>query len=551
MSRAAQGSVSPGSNSQEYRHATWQQLQSEVFDLLIIGGGINGAAVARDAVLRGMSVALVERSDFASGTSSRSSKLIHGGLRYLEQGDIGLVLEACRERDLLRTRIAPHLVRAQRFLFPIYADDSLSVWKMRAGLLAYDMLAAFRNVETHRGLDAAEVMAEEPGLLSEGLEGGAVYWDCWTDDARLTVETVLAARSGGAAVLNYAEVVALDKDSTGRLASAVVRDLELGCEARVRARCFVNTSGPWLDALRKLDDGGTPPRLRATKGAHVIFDRARLPVNNAVVIRGAGDDRVMFAIPWQTRVLVGTTDTWYEGDPAEVSVEKEDVDYILASVNRAFPTADLLAGDVVSSYAGLRPLVQPEDELDESDVSRDDQVFESPSGLVSLGGGKLTTHRHVAERIVNRVARWVGRPVGRCRTAQVPLPGAAGVKPGAAMHRAPGSGEEHVRWRYGARAAEVSALVRGDEELAAGLVDDTPDLKAELVHAVDQEMAMSLEDALTRRTHVTLESAQVSEKLARSAAGLLAEYLGWDDERVELEVKKYLASVQFCGATTP
>lgn len=551
MSGATQGSASPGSNAQEYRHATWHQLQSEVFDLLIIGGGINGAAVARDAVLRGMSVALVERSDFASGTSSRSSKLIHGGVRYLEQGDIGLVLEACRERDLLRTRIAPHLVRAQRFLFPIYADDSLSLWKMRAGLLAYDMLAAFRNVEPHRGLDAAEVMAEEPGLLSEGLKGGAVYWDCSTDDARLTVETVLAARSGGAAVLNYAEVVALDKDSTGRLASAVVRDLELGREARVRARCFVNTSGPWLDALRKLDDGGTPPRLRVTKGAHVIFDRARLPVNNAVVIRGAVDDRVMFAIPWQTRVLVGTTDTWYEGDPAEVSVEKEDVDYILASVNRAFPTADLLAGDVVSSYAGLRPLVQPEDELDESDVSRDDQVFESPSGLVSLGGGKLTTHRHVAERIVNRVARWVGRPVGRCRTAQVPLPGAAGVEPGVAMHRAPGSGEEHVRWRYGARAAEVSALVRGDEELATGLVDDTPDLKAELVHAVDQEMAMSLEDALTRRTHVTLESAQVSEQLARSAAGLLAEHLGWDDERVELEVKKYLASVQFCGATTP
>ncbi|HIF64690.1 MAG TPA: glycerol-3-phosphate dehydrogenase/oxidase [Deltaproteobacteria bacterium] len=551
MSGAGQDSASPGSNSPEYRQATWQQLQSEVFDLLIIGGGINGAAVARDAVLRGMSVALVERSDFASGTSSRSSKLIHGGVRYLEQGDIGLVLESCRERDLLRTRIAPHLVRAQRFLFPIYADDSLPLWKMRAGLLAYDMLAAFRNVETHRGLGAAEVMAEEPGLLSEGLEGGAVYWDCWTDDARLTVETVLAARSGGAAVLNYAEVVALDKDSTGRLASAVVRDLELGREARVRARCFVNTSGPWLDALRKLDDGGTPPRLRATKGAHVIFDRARLPVNNAVVIRGAGDNRVMFAIPWQTRVLVGTTDTWYEGDPAEVSVEKEDVDYILASANRAFPMADLLASDVVSSYAGLRPLVQPEDELDESDVSRDDQVFESPSGLVSLGGGKLTTHRHVAERIVNRVARWVGRPVGRCRTAQVPLPGAAGVEPGAAMHRAPGSGEEHVRWRYGARAAEVSALVRGDEELATGLVDDTPDLKAELVHAVDQEMAMSLEDALTRRTHVTLESAQVSEQLARSAAALLAEHLGWDDERVELEVKKYLASVQFCGATTP
>src|SRR6185436_19845252 len=208
----------------------------EVFDLFIIGGGINGAAAARDAVLRGMSVALVERTDFAAGTSSRSSKLIHGGIRYLERGDVGLVLEACRERDLLRARIAPHLVRAQPFVFPIYEDDAMPIWQLRIGLILYDALAGFRNVHVHRMLSVADMKEREPALLTTGLRGGALYYDCWTDDARLTLGNALAARAGGAAVFNYTEVTALEKDSAGRLASAVVRDRITGETLRVRGR---------------------------------------------------------------------------------------------------------------------------------------------------------------------------------------------------------------------------------------------------------------------------------------------------------------------------
>ncbi|MFT5042228.1 MAG: glycerol-3-phosphate dehydrogenase, partial [Hyphomicrobiaceae bacterium] len=359
-----------------YREAAWAQLERETFDVLIIGGGINGAAVARDAVLRGMTVALVERDDFASGTSSKSSKLIHGGVRYLEQGNIGLVLESCRERDLLRTRIAPHLVRAQRFVFPVYEDDGLGVWQLRAGLLAYDLLAAFRNVEMHKPVSATDLAELEPALLQTGLKGGCLYYDCWTDDARLTIETAMAARTYGATLLNYAEVVAFDKDSTGRIVGAEVRDGLLDRTCQVRARSFVNVSGPWLDRVRTLDDPGASPRLRVTKGVHAIFPRERVGNRDAVVIRGI-DDRVMFAIPWQQHTLVGTTDTYFDGDPANVVADHEDIEYILAAVNRAFPQANATERDVISTFAGLRPLVAPEESRSESDVSRDDQIWES------------------------------------------------------------------------------------------------------------------------------------------------------------------------------
>lgn len=522
-----------------HRDATWRHLRDEVFDLLVIGGGVNGAAIARDAVLRGMSVALIERRDFASGTSSRSSKLIHGGVRYLEHGELGLVLEACRERDLLRTRLAPHLVRAQPFIFPIYDDDTMPLWQLRAGLTAYDLLAGLRNVNTHHMLSRAQLCEREPALLADGLRGGALYYDCWTDDARLTLDTALAARSGGAAVMNYTEVVALEKDSAGRLAAARLRDQVAGRSTRVRARCFINVAGPWLDHIRRLDDQGAPPRLKVTKGVHAVFDRSRIGNRDAIVIRGADDRRVMFAIPWQDQSLVGTTDTYYDADPADVAADADDIDYILAAANRAFPNADLTARDVISTYAGLRPLVAPEDETEESDVSRDDKIFESPAGLISLGGGKLTTHRHVAERIVDVAAERLGRRVGRCRTASVPLPSAAGMIPGSVLDEPPASGEEHVRARYGAMASEVAACAHDDAALARPVVADLPDLRVEVAYAVEHQMAMTLEDVLARRLHVHLRSQQRGPAVAAEVASIMAGLLGWDDEHKAEELAAY------------
>lgn len=525
------------------RARAWQHLDEEVFDVLVIGGGINGAAVARDAALRGISVALVERADFASGTSSRSTKLIHGGVRYLEQGDVRLVLEACRERDLLRTRLAPHLVRGQRFLLPVYEGDGLATWELRAGLMLYDVLAGFRNVHNHRMLSVQGVRTHEPALRTEGLRGAALYYDCWTDDTRLTIETACAARTHGATVLNYSEVVALEKDSTGRLALARVRDRLSDRIVAVRARCFLNVTGPWLDRIRTLDDAGAPPRLRLTKGVHAVFDRAAVGHRDAVVIRSPRDQRVMFAIPWQDRSLVGTTDTYYDGDPAHVEADTDDVEYLLEAVNHAFPRANLKASDIISTYAGLRPLVAPEDEKEESDISREDQIFESPSGLLSLGGGKLTTHRHVAELIVDRIAGKLGRSVAACRTRTTPLPGAAGVLPGSALDAPAATRAEHLRWRYGALAVEVSALAHGDSQLGERLAGDVGDLLAEVAYAVDREMSVSLLDVVGRRLHVHLRSKELGEPLVRSVAAVMARRLAWTEDRTEREIRACIEAI--------
>src|SRR6185369_1227959 len=294
----------------------------------------------------------------------------------------------------------------------------------------------------------------------------------------------------------------------------------------------------WLDAVRRLDDGGAPPRLRLTKGVHAIFDRSRIGNRDAVVMRGI-DGRVMFAIPWQSQSVIGTTDTFYTGDPAECRAEPDDIDYILAAVNRAFPQANVTARDIISAYAGLRPLVAPEDERTASEVSREDQVFESPAGLLSLGGGKLTTHRKVAELLVDRAAEKIGRRVGPCRTAEVPLPGGAGFPAGEAARDEPQSTAEHIRQRYGSLAGEIDALVRGDGRLGERAVDDRPDLVAELVHAVEFELACSIDDVLSRRVPLALRSRERAGDVVVTVGDVLASRLGWDAERTRAEVASY------------
>jgi glycerol-3-phosphate dehydrogenase len=325
------------------RRATLAALEAETFDLLVVGGGIIGAGIARDAALRGLRTALVERADFASGTSSRSSKLIHGGLRYLEQGHLRLVLEAVRERERLQ-RLAPHLVTPQEFIFPIYRGDSLRPFMLATGLWAYDLLAGVWNVRRHRMLRPDAVAAAEPALLREGLRGAGQYWDCRTDDARLVLETALAAARDGAVLASYVELTALVKDG-GRIVGARVADRLGGGETVVRARVVVNAAGPWVDRITALDAPGTP-RLRLTKGVHVVVPRARVGNRAALVLHALKDRRVMFVIPWGEHALVGTTDTDHPGGPdVEPTIEPEDVAYLLDTVNHYIPAAALRPAD--------------------------------------------------------------------------------------------------------------------------------------------------------------------------------------------------------------
>jgi glycerol-3-phosphate dehydrogenase len=516
------------------RREKLRRAASEVFDLVVVGGGINGAGIAREAALRGLRTLLIEKGDFASGTSSRSSKLVHGGLRYLEHRQIGLVWAASRERERLR-RLAPHLVRPQRFCFPVYRGDPIAPWKLRAGLSFYDLLAAFRNVGRHRfvGLEGARDV--EPELREEGLQVAALYYDCVTDDARLVLETVLAAEQAGALCLNYVVLEGFGK-SAGRIDAVELFDLDGSLRFRAATRTAVNAAGPWLDRIRALDDPTAEPVLRPTKGVHLVLPRERIGNRNAVVLRSRRDRRLLFAIPWEDLTLLGTTDTDFAGDPDRVEVEAEDVADLLEAANFYFPRARLSPRDVVSAFAGLRPLVAEAGAERPTEVSREERIFESASGLLSLGGGKLTTYRRIAVKVVDRVARRLAAEHGilarpRSGTEREPLPGAAGDVPDAG--RARGELEDFLRSRYGTQADRLLEVLLQRPDLAERIVPETPHVRAEAWFSAAEEMALRVEDVLRRRTQVALRTRDGGLRAAADVAALMAGPLGWDGPTVE------------------
>jgi glycerol-3-phosphate dehydrogenase len=538
-----------------WRAKALETLGRETFDLLVIGGGINGAGIARDATLRGLRVAVVEQGDFASGTSSRSSKLIHGGLRYLEQGNVKLVWESTRERERLR-RLAPHLVRPMRFVYPLYRGQRLRPWMLNVGLWGYDLLAGIRSVKRHRMLGPAAVRAKEPALRTEGLSGAGEYWDCWTNDARLVVETMRSAADAGAVLVSRVRVTGLLKDA-GRVAGATLVDALDGREITCRARAVVNATGPWVDRVSALDGPGGV-RLRLTKGVHVIVPRERIGNDAAWVLHARRDRRVMFVIPWGRHSLVGTTDTDHAGGPdVPPRVEADDVAYLLETVNHYAPEARLTPADVVGAYAGLRPLVAPPEEeaLSPSAVSREEEIHTSASGLISMAGGKLTTFRLVSEHIVDQVVgmlRRAGdtREFASCRTTETPLPGGQAepaVLAAQALardgHGMPAGVVEHLAARYGERLEAVLSRVAGDRSLGGTVLPAEPDARAEVAYAVEQEFALTLEDVLVRRTQLGLIDAAGSASAAPQVAGLMAPRLGWDEDTTRREAVAYAERV--------
>lgn len=481
-------------------------LTRERFDALVIGGGITGAGVARDLALRGARVALVEQDDFGSGTSSRSTKLIHGGLRYLEQFDFRLVFEACRERSVLQ-RIAPHLVRPLPLMIPIYRGGRRGRATIHAGMLLYDLLALFRNTHPHRMLSAAEARRRQPLLDARGLTGAALYWDCRMDDARLCLENVLAAREAGAVTVNYARVVAL-LQRQGQVAGAIVEDRESGATLEVEARVVVNAAGPWLDRVGALDSGWQP-RLRPTRGAHLVVPRLA-GGEEALYLSADRDDRMFFVIPWGEVALIGTTDIDDRDPPEEVAVSAGEIDYLLAETARHLPAARLGATDVIGTFSGVRPLLAGRAGV-AGRVSREHALFETPSGLLAIGGGKYTTYRVMAAQTADRVMARLGRSRGRTRTAELPLPGGGAwdevlsAAPAAAVrHGLDPAALRRLVDRYGARTRDLLTLLDREPELAAPLVAGTPLLGVEAAYAIDCEMARTPEDILRRRTALAL-----------------------------------------------
>jgi len=507
------------------------RLDAEPFDVLVVGGGITGAGVAREAALRGLRVALVEARDFASGTSSRSSKLIHGGLRYLEQGEIALVREAATERAVLR-RIAPHLTETAPMFVPVYGRTSAGVYKLKVGLALFDKLAAVGRAERHRILSRADALAAEPHIERERLQGAAVYPEYVTDDARLVLDTLKSAHQEGAVVVNYAPVVALAGGAERR---TEVRDVESGATVTVRARVVVNAAGPWVEAVRRLDADEKGPALHLTKGIHLVFRREDLPGQHCVVMR-ASDGRPLFTVPRSAYVYVGTTDTSYEGPLDEPAVTPEDAAYVFETLRRTYPALALGPEHVIGTWAGVRPLVYEEGRKP-SEISRKDEVAVSDKGLVTIAGGKLTTYRRMAERVIEAATPFLDRLGPAGRSGSEPLAG-GGSPDVAGVATAPEEARARLLAIYGSDAGEVVACAAEAGELVP-LAAGVPLSTAEVRHAVRREMARTLTDVLERRSRLALFATASAQALTQRVAAIVAAELGWSAERRADEIATF------------
>ena len=539
---SATGNVGNAVSPIAQRVATLNRLRSETFDILVVGGGITGAGVALDAAARGLRVALVDQSDFAAGTSSKSSKLIHGGLRYLQQGDIALVYEALHERQRL-LRNAPHLVRVLPFMIPVMTRDGVVSKKIAralgSALWMYDLTGGWRVGKLHRRLRAKTALAHMPTMNAEKLSSAYLYFDAEADDARLTLAIIQSAVERGAAIANYCGVTTLNKDSSGRIAGASVRTHE-GEAFNITARVVVNATGVWGDSLRRMDIGGDSVTIRPAKGIHITVPWELVRNDIAAVIPVPGDKRSLFVVPHMPNgdgtfryTYVGTTDTDYQGGIDDPQCTTEDIDYCLRALNKAISGGGrtITRDDVVGTWAGLRPLVVSADGAAAkgrtADLSRRHKVIVSDSGMVTITGGKLTTYRKMAEHTVDAAQKLLGRR-SRCSTKRMQLFGAT------SRNR-----DEHLVSRFGTEAAEIRRLIANDPTLGTPLVPGLPYLRAEAVYSARYESVVRLDDVLSRRTRGLLYDRDASARAARDVAMLIAPELGWDAARVEQEVRHF------------
>ena len=539
-----------------------EAVTGERFDVVVIGGGITGAGAALDAASRGYTVALVERDDYAIGTSSRSSKMVHGGLRYLQNFDLGLVREALLERQLM-VQLAPHLVYPTPYLVPTLGDEKRNRL-IGIGLNMYDVMATTRvgisrreraeRVEgadswapdRHRTIPGDEVAERIPALAGRDPREAYLFYDCQTDDVRLVITILGEAERFGAVCLNGLEVTGLI-DEGGRAAGVIARDADSGEEVRIEADNVINATGVWADRIRpeEIHDEAEVPRIAPSRGTHVTISMEKLPLGRAACIVPAGEDRTIFALPWYGRALIGTTDNDYDGDISQVKPGAEDLTYLLEAVNTFFGT-ELTAADATGAYAGVRPLISTGDPRKSVDISRKAELYETSSGLLTITGGKLTTWRRMAKQVVDRMVEREGR-VAPCRTDDIPLGMAAGeaeLDPpeGLAEEDLPAGYRQLLSFRYGHYGRQVLKLCERRPELARPIVEGQPDLLAEVVVAATKEQARSVADVLLRRTRLGLLAAPQlrTAESVRAIAELMGEELAWDEARVTAEAEQWV-----------
>ncbi len=497
------------------RQATFAALRGQIFDVLVIGAGITGCGVARDAAMRGLQVALVDAGDIGAGTSSRSSKLIHGGLRYLAMGDIFVVREAAVERRTLR-RIAPHLTATMPVLVPVRGKVELT--KMRTGMWTYEKLGDVEPHERHEVWDLARLRQEEPRVVTQVVTGAVVYPEYVTDDGRLTLANARSAAAHGAKLATYVSVVRMIEEE-GRLAGAAVRGTLPGEEeeVEVRARVVVNAAGPWVDAIRLLEDPEAERKLQLTKGIHLVVPHARLPIRHTIIMN-TPDKRSIFAVPREQFVYIGTTDTFFETPEYWPEVTRDDVDYLLETVNQSFGVDPITDEDILATWSGLRPVIWAEGKKP-SEISRRHEIMEGSKGMLTIAGGKLTSYRSMAERVVDRCEEALGRDPTPATTAEEPLPGGDFT----------GTFQELSSFvqDQGLAREEADRVIRMYGKEAFAVFAEKKGVAAEVQQAVLHEGALTLEDYWFRRSSRARFADQASPAGLEEAAGHMAERLGW------------------------
>jgi glycerol-3-phosphate dehydrogenase len=543
-----------GSFSYNTRSTNLDKFTKEQFDIAIIGGGITGAGIARDAAMRGMKVALLDKGDFASGTSSKSSKMIHGGLRYLKQLEIRLVKESLREREVL-LNLAPHLVHPMPYFIPSY-KGRLEKIELQIGMIGYDLLASSKSLEPHQKFSTEEVIRQEPMLKRSDLRGGFIYYDCLVNDARLTLATLKSASEHGATIANYVKCVGLETKN-GWITGIHFQDILSSNQGTIPARVVINATGPWTDSIRLLA-GEKEKMLRPTKGIHLVVSREKLKVHRIIML-STYDERIIFVVPFGKFTYIGTTDTDYTGSLDEVHIHADDVSYLLHNVNAGFENLYLTADDVVSAWAGLRPLINHEGKP--SSISRDYEIVVNDLGLVTITGGKLTTYRSMAEALLNEILHRFGDrfdcPFTECQTTKVPLYGGdianfdtylTGEIKGVADRWGISRGVmERLLYHYGTDYLKVLALGLMNREYLQPLTANATAsevLKGEVVYAVEDEMAMTVEDFMERRTDLKYYDPHWGFDVIEEVAELMGKRLQWDSAEQEQQLAAYRNSVE-------
>ncbi|MCU9601425.1 glycerol-3-phosphate dehydrogenase/oxidase [Pallidibacillus thermolactis] len=545
--------------SNKNRQKIIDTFKNNEFDVVVIGGGITGAGIALDATTRGMKVALVEMQDFAAGTSSRSTKLVHGGLRYLKQFHVKQVAEVGRERAIVYEN-GPHVTTPEWMLLPFFKDGTFGKFFTSIGLTLYDRLAGVKKSERKKMLTAEQTLQKAPLVKKEGLKGGGIYVEYRTDDARLTIEVMKKAVEKGATVLNYSKVEKLVY-SNGKVIGVEVIDQVTGETYKIRAKKVVNATGPWVDTIREKDNSKKGKVLQLTKGVHIVIDQSKFPLKQAVYF-DTPDGRMVFAIPREGKAYVGTTDTFYDSDPINPQMTKEDLDYLLKAINFMFPDVKVSEKDVESNWAGVRPLIWEEGK-DPSEISRKDEIWESESGLMTIAGGKLTGYRKMAEKIVDllvdKFEKEYGKQFGPCVTKHTPISGGdvggsakfnEFINEASKIGQSSGLSKEEadsLASKYGSNVYRLFDIVKNNADTAKEF--ELPiTLFAELQYALTYEMVVTPVDFFLRRTGAVLFNIHLVNQYKENVIQYMQSYFNWDPEmteRYQRELEEILKQAQF------